>query len=128
MAEAARLVKSEGTIAFTDWVEGPTGLTEVEAERLLKFMKFPGIQSLDGYAKLLEENQCVVQVCEDTGRFPPAVDLYLNMLDNQLTYDALRIIGFDMKMMQGLAAEMQFMRELAYARKLVQGVFVAVRR
>jgi ubiquinone/menaquinone biosynthesis C-methylase UbiE len=31
VAEAARLVKRGGTIAFTDWVEGPTGLSDEEA-------------------------------------------------------------------------------------------------
>ena len=31
--EAVRLVKPRGTIAFTDWLEGPAGLTEIEAER-----------------------------------------------------------------------------------------------
>ena len=32
IAEAARVVKSGGTIAFTDWVEGPAGLTDAEAD------------------------------------------------------------------------------------------------
>ena len=53
IAEAARLVKPGGTIAFTDWVEGPAGLTDAEAERFLRFMKFPNIQDLDGYRELL---------------------------------------------------------------------------
>ena len=62
---------------------------------------------------------------EDTGRFAPCVDLYLNMLDMQLTYDALRILGFDAAVMEGLAAEMQFTRQLAHAGKIAQGLFVA---
>src|SRR3974377_979300 len=33
IAEAARLVKPGGLIAFTDWVEGPAGLARQEAER-----------------------------------------------------------------------------------------------
>ncbi len=35
IAEAARLVKPGGTIAFTDWVEGPAGLSDEEATAFL---------------------------------------------------------------------------------------------
>ena len=62
---------------------------------------------------------------EDTGRFAPHVDLYLDMLNMQLTYDALRIIGFDAALMESLGAEMNFMRDLAHAGKIAQGRFVA---
>ena len=34
IAEAARLIKPQGKIAFTDWMEGPAGLTEAEAAPL----------------------------------------------------------------------------------------------
>ena len=64
-------------------------------------------------------------MAEDTGRFARYVDLYLNMLNMQLTYDALRIIGFDSALMESLAAEMNFMRELAHAGKIAQGRFIA---
>ena len=62
---------------------------------------------------------------KDTGRFAPCIDLYLNMLGLQLTYDALQIIGFDQDLMAALAAEMAFTQELAHAGKIVQGLFVA---
>ena len=88
-------------------------------------MKFPNISRLDGYAALLAEQGCEVLVAEDTGRFAPCVDLYLNMLNMQLTYDALRIIGFDIPLMESLGAEMNFMRDLAHAGKIAQGRFVA---
>ena len=78
--------------------------------------------------KLLAEAGCEVLAAEDTGRFAPCVDLYLEMLDKQLTYDALRIIGFDVAMMEGLAGEMKFMQQLAHAGKIVQGLFVAQER
>ena len=125
IAEAARLVKPGGLIAFTDWVEGPAGLSDEEAERFLTFMKFPSIQDREGYAGLLETNGCKVQLAENTGRFAPYVDLYLDMLNKQLTYDALRIIGFDLALMQALGGEMVFMQQLAHAGKIAQGIFVA---
>ena len=128
IAEAARLVKSGGVIAFTDWIEGDTGLADEEAERFLQFMKFPNVQDLVGYRGLLEQNGCEVITATDTGRFAPHVDLYLNMLNLQLTYDALKIIGFDAALMETMAGEMVFMQQLAHAGKIAQGLFVARKR
>jgi SAM-dependent methyltransferase len=127
IAEAVRLVKPGGRVAFTDWVEGPAGLSEREAERFLTFMKFPNLQDLDGYPALLRANGCEVQAAQDTGRFAPYVDLYLDMLNKQLTYDALRIIGFDQGLMRALGQEMTFMQQLAHEGKLAQGLFIAMK-
>ncbi|OHB78681.1 MAG: hypothetical protein A2Z25_11655, partial [Planctomycetes bacterium RBG_16_55_9] len=126
--EAARIVRPDGTIAFTDWIEGKKGLTDAEAERFLTFMKFPNVQSLEGYSDLLAANDCEVLAAADTGRFGPHVDLYLNMLNMQLTYDALKIIGFDTELMQAMGAEMVFMQGLAHAGKIAQGLFIARRK
>ncbi|MBN2023401.1 MAG: methyltransferase domain-containing protein [Pirellulales bacterium] len=125
IAEAIRLVKPGGMVAFTDWVEGPAGLAPEESLRLLAFMKFPNVQDLDGYAALLLDGGCEALAHEDTGQFAPHVDLYLNMLGMQFTYDALRIVGFDRALFQGLAGEMTFMQQLAHAGKIAQGLFVA---
>ena len=125
ISEAVRLIKTGGTIAFTDWVEGPTGLSEDEAKRFLTFMKFPNVQDIPGYRGLLEQNGCEVVTAEDTGQFGPHVDLYLNMVNMQLTYDALKIIDFDMNMLQAIGQEMVFMQGLAHAGKIAQGRFIA---
>jgi SAM-dependent methyltransferase len=125
ICEAVRLVKPGGVIAFTDWIEGAVELSEEEAARYLAFMKFPGVQDLQGYRNLLSANGCEVTVAQDTGRFAPYVDLYLDMLSRQLTYDALKIIGFDTVLMQTMAEEMKFMQKLAHAGKIAQGLFVA---
>jgi hypothetical protein len=50
------------------------------------------------------------------------------MLNMQLTYDALKIIGFNSELMQAMDAEMVFMQELAHAGKIAQGLFVAKRK
>lgn len=125
VAEAARIVRSGGKIAFTDWVLGATQMTNTELERFLAFMKFPNLQSISGYKQLLEKNSCRVLEASDTGRFAPYMDLYLEMIDKQLTYDALRIIGFNMNVMQQIGGEMQFVRDLAHAGKIAQGRFIA---
>ncbi len=127
IAEAARVVKPGGTIAFTDWVEGPAGLSDAEAERFMAGMKFANLQDIPGYSRLLEANGCTVVAADDTGRFPAYIDLYLNMVDMQLTYDALKIIGFNMDILQAVAGEFAFTRELAHAGKLAQGRFIARR-
>ena len=125
ISEAVRLVKAGGTIAFTDWIEGPAAPSDEEAERFLTFMKLPNVQDIDGYRSMLSAHGCEVIVAEDTGRFAPYVDLYLNMLDMQLTYDALKIVGFDTALMQAMSEEMTFMQQLAHAGKIAQGIFVA---
>jgi SAM-dependent methyltransferase len=125
IGEAARIVRPDGTIAFTDWVTGPEEMSDNEAERYLRFMKFPNVLSIDDYRRLLEGHGCHVETAEDTGRFPSHVDLYLDMLNKQLTYDALKLIGFDMELMQSLGGEMVFVQKLAHAKKICQGRFVA---
>jgi SAM-dependent methyltransferase len=122
---AARIVRPGGVIAFTDWMEGAVPMTAEEANRYLAFMKFPSILTLNEYADLLVNQGCDITVAEDTRRFAPCVDLYLNMLNQQLAFDALKIIGFDQALMQSLGSEMQFLQTLARAGKIIQGRIVA---
>ena len=125
IAEAVRLLKPGGIVAFTDWVQGRTAFVDGESDRFHRFMKFPNTLDLDEYPALLRDQGCEMLVAEDTGQFARHVDLYLDMLNMQLTYDALRIIGFDTTLMQSLGTEMNFMRDLAHAGKIAQGRFVA---
>jgi SAM-dependent methyltransferase len=125
IAEAARIVRPGGKVAFTDWLAGPEPMSEEEAERFLRFMKFPNVLDLDDYRALLQDSGCQVETAEDTGRFASHVDLYLNMLNMQLTYDALKRIDFDMELMQALGEEMSFIQQLAHERKICQGRFIA---
>lgn len=128
IAEAARLVKSGGTIAFTDWIEGPVAMTEEERTRFNTFMKFPNMQSIEGYTTLMEENACEVLVAENTEMYAPCIDLYLQMLDMQLSYDALKVIGFKGELMEVMAGEMMFMQTMAHENKVIQGRFVAKKK
>jgi SAM-dependent methyltransferase len=127
IAEAARIVRSGGTIAFTDWLAGSVPMSPDEAERYLRFMKFPNILNIDDYRELLERSGCQVQTAEDTGRFPSHVDLYLKMLNMQLTYDALKLIGFDTELMQAMGGDMMFIQQLADEGKICQGRFIATK-
>jgi SAM-dependent methyltransferase len=123
--QAARIIKPGGVIAFTDWLEGPSGFSGDAAKRLLSFMKFPSIQDTNGYVRLLQANGLTVCRAEDTGRFAPYMDLYLDMVTKQLTFDVLKIIGYDQALLGAIHDEMCFMRDLAHEGKLIQGLFVA---
>lgn len=125
IAEAARLVRPGGIIAFTDWVEGPARLSDPEALRFLRFMKFPSLHDIPGYAQSLRDNGCTILAAEDTRRFPRAIDLYLQVLTDQLAYDALKILNFNHDLLAALAAEMHFTRDLAHAGKIAQALFIA---
>ena len=127
IAEASRVLRKGGTIAFTDWVEGPQGLAEADAERINRFMKFPYLESQKGYEALLAKHGFEMKVSEDlTPDFADHIQLYIEMLTRQLTFDALNIIGWDMAMMQGMGGEMAFMlqkaREGAFGRVRVVGL------
>lgn len=126
--EAVRIVKPGGTIAFTDWVEGPAGLSDAEAERFMGFMKFATLNSIEDYRSLLEKNGCNVTEAEDTGRFAPYVDLYLQMVDMQLTYDAMKILGFNDEAVATAMGGFAFLQGLAHAGKVVQGRFIVRRK
>ena len=125
IAEAAKLVKPGGRIAFTDWMEGPGGLTEEEGQRYLRFMKFPNVLKLEEYAALLQGRRCAVIVAADTGRFASQMPLYLDMVEKQLGYDAMRILGFDSALAGTILEEMSFLGALAKAGKIIQGLIVA---
>ena len=125
IAEAVRIVRPGGVIAFTDWVEGPTGLNETEVKLFLGGMKFPSVQDIDGYRNLLEKNGCEVLTTEDTGRFAPYVDLFAKMVEMQLTYDALRILDFDTERLESIVTGFRLLGDLAKAGKIAQARFIA---
>ena len=92
--EAVRVLKPGGVIAFSDWMTGPSGLSAEEAERIHGFMKFPYTESLKSYEGLLKKYAMRIKSSEDLcAQFANSMDLYLRMIREQLTYDALRILG-----------------------------------
>ncbi len=64
VAEAVRLVKPGGVVAFTDIVRRVTLAPEV-AQRLYDEMAFNDIESAEGYVELLARNGCVSVARED---------------------------------------------------------------
>ncbi|MCX6639922.1 MAG: methyltransferase domain-containing protein [bacterium] len=126
IAEGVRVLKPGGVMAFTDWIEGPQGLTTDQAKRINTFMKFPYMESLGGYKKLIEKAGLTLVSAEDlTPEFAGYVDLYIKMLVDQLSFDALKIIGDNLELFQGMGGEMQFMSEMAHQGRMGRGRFLA---
>jgi SAM-dependent methyltransferase len=128
VAEAERLLRRGGTIAFTDWVEGPAGLSDDEAEHVMQIMTFPGLQTIEGYGSLLDETGFDVVAAEDTKRFGPSFALYANMLQSQLGFDALELFDFSRDALDLVVEQLVGLSKLGDAGKLAQGRFVARKR
>jgi SAM-dependent methyltransferase len=127
VAEAARLVRPGGTIAFTDWVEGPVPLEGAEAERFLRMMRFATLADIADYRRLLSACRCEATAYEDTGRMPAHFDLYVEMIDKQLGYDALATVDYRPELLSVLTDNLRFIGALAHAGKLIQARFIAHR-
>ena len=126
--EAVRVLKPGGVIAFSDWMTGPSGLSAEEAERVHGFMKFPNTESLKSYEGLLKKYGMRIKSSEDLcAQFANSVELYLRMIGEQLTYDALRILGDNSELLDQICEEWKFMIEMARNGKFGQGRIVAVK-
>ncbi len=125
--EAVRLTRDGGVIAFTDWVEGPAGLSEGETEHVLQIMTFPGLLTVDAYRELLESEGCSVVVAEDTGRFGPTFRLYADMIERQLAFDAFELLAFSTEIVDIVVEQLAGLATLGEASKLAQARVVARR-
>ncbi|MBD3278984.1 MAG: methyltransferase domain-containing protein [Candidatus Aegiribacteria sp.] len=112
--EARRVLKPGGTIAFSDWIEGPSGMDEDTALRICNFMKFPAVFTRRKYEEVLQANGFSLITSQDlTEQFADYVEFYIKMLTEQLYFDALKIIGWDEDLFQAMGGEMMFMCETA---------------
>lgn len=127
IGEAVRLTRPGGVIAFTDWVEGPAGLTTDEADNVLQMMTFPSLQDVAWYRTELEQQGCEVLIAEDTGRFGPFFELYSELLRTQLGFDALELLGFSVDLLGVVTEQLAGFGQLGRDGKLAQARFVARR-
>ncbi len=90
-------------------------------------MRFDNVEDVEGYRRLLGENGCQVLEAEDSGRFPGHMDLFIKMLEMQLTYDALQLLDFHRELLAAVTDQLKFLLQLARAGKIAQGRFIARR-
>jgi ubiquinone/menaquinone biosynthesis C-methylase UbiE len=127
ICEAARVLKPGGIISFTDWIEGGAGLSDQEASRINRFMKFPDMESIEGYRSLLEKHGFYIRESVEI-EFAKYVDLYITMLSEQVTYDALKILGDDMDLFRAMGEEMDYMRHRIHEGKMARGRFIGMKK
>jgi SAM-dependent methyltransferase len=127
VAEAVRLTRPGGVVAFTDWIEGASGLSGAEADHVMQIMTFPSLFTVDEYVVLFERENCEVVHAEDTGRFGPAFGLYAEVVRRQFSFDAFELLGFNLEMVEIVADQLSGLAALGDERKLGQLRFVARR-
>ncbi|MFX0020058.1 MAG: class I SAM-dependent methyltransferase [Promethearchaeota archaeon] len=80
--ETNRVLKSGGVLAFTDWIWGSIDAPDTDADYLMEFMVFPDMQTLDGYAKLIEDAGLILIENNDLGEdFANHMDSYISILN-----------------------------------------------
>ena len=127
VAEAVRITRPGGTIAFTDWTLGDTRFADSERESFFAILKFPGLWDADAYKNALVEGGCEGVEISDTGRFARYFELYGDMFNLQLGWDVLQIIGANRSLLDALVGQLAFITDLAKAGKIVQTRVVARR-
>ena len=127
VAEAVRITRPGGTIAFTDWTLGDIALADSERESLFAALRFPGLWNADAYTNALVDGGCEIVEVGDTGRFARCFELYGDMFDLQFGWDVLQIAGANRSLLDALTGQLAFIRDLGRAGKVGQTRIVARR-
>ncbi len=127
VAEAVRVTRPGGTIAFTDWTLGDTPFADSERDAFFALLTFPGLWSADAYRNALVDGGCeIVEIC-DTGRFARCFELFVDMFDLQFGWDVMQIAGVSRSLLDALTGQLAFVRDLGRADKVRQTRVVARR-
>lgn len=127
IAEAIRLTRPGGTIAFTDWTFGEQPFTDDERDALYAGLKFPGLWSGDDYRNALLEGGCEIVEVSNTHLLTRGFALYCDMFDFQLGWDVLQIIPGDPSLVEVVTDQLGFVRDLGQAEKIQQTRVIARR-
>lgn len=96
LSESHRVLKPQGIIAFTDWLQVGT-MTEKEWIDLNSFMAFPYMETLEGYTKELKKLDCKILEAEDLSLdFTHHCHLYQDLLRNKLKNGIIAQYGKDL--------------------------------
>jgi ubiquinone/menaquinone biosynthesis C-methylase UbiE len=121
--ECARVVKPGGVVAFTDWIE--TGVMSDEVwSAAHAFMAFPYMETLGGYARLLEDAGLRVMEQQDlTPDFARSVQTYLDAV--QQTHRSAIVAGYGQAMYDEVEKGLILWRDASAAGQVGRGRLVA---
>jgi SAM-dependent methyltransferase len=127
VAEAVRLTRPGGVIAFTDWTSGNAPFADSERDAFFGMLKLASLWSGDDYRAALEGAGCEIVEVLDTGRLPRCFELYADMFELQLGWDVLQIAGGNRALLDAIPAQLAFIAELGRKHKVTQTRVVARR-
>ena len=121
--ECARVAKTGGVVAFTDWIEtGP--MSDEVWTALNTFMVFPYLETLDGYAALAESAGLNVVAREDLSPdFARHVQSYLDAVEH--TYRSGIVDGYGQQMYDEVARGIGLWRDASAAGQVGRGRLIA---
>jgi sarcosine/dimethylglycine N-methyltransferase len=123
--ETARVLKSGGTLAFTDWIWGPVQPPSKEADFLMTFMVFPNMQTLDGYTNLIRASGLKLKEQEDL-----SANFALNMDQYWVTLKKNKgdiIAGFGNDLYNEAEKGIIAWKKAAHEKKVGRGLWIATK-
>jgi len=123
--ETARVLKSGGTLAFTDWIWGSVQAPPNEADFLMAFMVFPDLQTSLGYANLIRAAGLKLKEQEDL-----SVDFAQNMDQYLVTLKKNKgniIAGFGDDLYNEAEKGIIAWNKAAYEKKVGRGLWIATK-
>jgi SAM-dependent methyltransferase len=123
IAECARVMKPGGVVAFTDWLEtGP--MREPEWEAVHGFMVFPYMETLEGYAALIDAAGLTLIEAEDlSAHFAAHLDRYLVAVRER--HRATLIASYGPQVVTDMVAGITLWRDAAVNGKVGRGRLIA---
>jgi len=121
--ECARVLRPGGTVAFTDWLE--TGaMSGAVWTALHTFMAFPYMETLEGYARLLQGAGLRVVVQQDLSPdFARNVQTYLEAV--QQTHRSAIVAGYGQAMYEEVEKGLLLWRDASAAGQVGRGRLIA---
>ena len=121
--ETWRVLKSGGTLAFTDWIWGSVSVSEEDSDFLMEFMVFPDLQTLNGYAEIIESvGYKVVEKQDLQEDFAKHMDIYVDIL--QKAKPDIET-GFSAELYENAEEGVIAWQKAAHEKKVGRGLWVA---
>jgi len=124
--ETWRVLKSGGTLVFTDWIWGSVSVSDEDSDFLMEFMVFPDLQTLNGYAEIIESvGYKIVEKQDLQEDFAKHMDIYVDILQKaKPDIEA----GFSAELYANAEEGIIAWQKAAHEKKVGRGLWVAKKR